>query len=321
MEKKLNVRKYISFYEKFGLIFIVILELIIFSLASKNFLTVNNLFLVGRQVSFFGIAAVGMTMVLLEGEIDISVGSILAFSGCFSTMLMIEFGIPMILAFVITILMSGLFGVVSGGLATVLKIPSLIGTLAMQIIIKGITYLMTAGSPVTGLSDSFKFLGQGFVFGIIPTPLIVMVVMFALGYVTLNKTYIGRRIYSVGGNKEAARLSGIKTRTYVIGVFVVSAAAAGVAGILMSARLGVGQPSTGADFAMDVLTATVLGGVALQGGKGSILNVFIGSFIIGILANGLVMCGVLEYWQWIVKGLVFLFAVAMSNLDYFSNRK
>jgi ribose transport system permease protein len=313
------MRKVISLYEKFGIILILLLEVIIFSAASGKFLTPTNLFLVGRQVSFYGIAAVGMTMVLLVGEIDISVGTILGFSGCFAAFLMVKLGFSIPAAFVVTMLVCSVFGLVSGSLTTYLKIPSLIGTLAMQIIIKGVTYLMTNARPINGLSEKFKFLGQGFVFGKIPTPTIAMAIIFILGFIILNKTYIGRRIYAVGGNKEASRLSGIKTNRIVIGTFIVSAVSAGIAGMLMSARLGTGQPSVGSDFAMDVLTATVLGGVTLQGGKGSVLNVLVGAFIIGILSNGLVLCGVLEYWQWIIKGLVFLFAVAMSNLDYFIN--
>ena len=305
----------VAFYEKFGIIFILVIEFLIFSLMSSNFLSIDNLFLVGRQVSFTGIAAVGMTMVLLMGEIDISVGSILAFTGCLSAELVVRYDMSLPLVFLIIILVSGVFGLVSGSLTAIFKIPSLICTLAMQTIIKGFTYLMTGGSSISGLTDSYKFLGQGFVFGIIPFPLLIMIVAFVLGVIILNKTYVGRRIYAVGGNKEAARLSGIKTNKYVIGTFVASAVTAGIAGILMMARLGTGQPSIGSDFAMDVLTATVLGGVVLQGGKGFVLNVLIGSFIIGILSNGLVMCGVLEYWQWIIKGMVFLFAVAMSNLN------
>ena len=321
MNTKGTAGKLISFYNKFGIIFILILELIIFSVANSNFFTPNNLFLVGRQVSFYGIAGVGMTMVLLVGEIDISVGSILAFTGCLSATLMTQMGLSIPVAFLLTLLLCCVFGLVSGTLTAVLKIPSLIGTLAMQTIIKGFTYLMTGGSSVTGLSDRFKHLGQGFLFGVIPIPLIVMVVMFALGFLLLNRTCLGRRIYAVGGNQEAARLSGIKTRAVVVGTFVVSAVTAGIAGVLMAARLGTGQPSTGSDFAMDVLTATVLGGVTLQGGKGFVLNVFIGSFIIGILSNGLTMCNVPEYWQWIIKGLVFLFAVAMSNLEALMSKK
>ena len=321
MNAKGTAGKLISFYNKFGIIFILILELIIFSVANENFFKPNNLFLVGRQVSFYGIAAVGMTMVLLVGEIDISVGSILAFTGCLSATLMTKMNMPIPLAFHITIAICCVFGLVSGSLTAFLKIPSLIGTLAMQTIIKGFTYLMTGGSSVSGLSEGFKNMGQGFVLGVVPIPLIIMVLVFAFGFVLLNRTFIGRRIYAVGGNKEAARLSGIKTNKMVVGTFVVSAITAGVAGILMAARLGTGQPSTGADFAMDVLTATVLGGVTLQGGKGFVLNVFIGSFIIGILSNGLTMCNVPEYWQWIIKGLVFLFAVAMSNLESLMNKK
>jgi ribose/xylose/arabinose/galactoside ABC-type transport system permease subunit len=316
--KRLNTKNIISLYEKFGIILILILEIIIFSFASTKFLTVSNLFLVGRQVSFYGIAAVGMTMVLLVGEIDISVGSILAFSGCFAASLMVKYNFPIFASFIITLLVSAVFGLASGAIATLLRIPSLIGTLAMQIIIKGLTFLWTNARPINGLSETYKFWGQGFFFGVIPAPIIVMFVIFILGYILLGKTYIGRRIYATGGNKEAARLSGIKTNRIVIGTFAVSAVTAAIAGMLMSARLGTGQPSIGSDFAMDVLTATVLGGVTLQGGKGSVLNVLVGAFIIGILSNGLVLCGVLEYWQWIIKGLVFLFAVAMSNLDYFT---
>lgn len=313
--KKEKAFNFISFYEKFGIIFILVIEFLIFSFASPNFLTLDNLFLVGRQVSFTGIAAVGMTMVLLMGEIDISVGSILAFTGCLSAELVVKYNMPLPVVFLIIIGVSGIFGLASGTMTAVFKIPSLICTLAMQTIIKGFTYLMTGGSSISGLPDSYKFLGQGFILGIIPFPLVIMIIAFIAGVIILNKTYIGRRIYAVGGNKEAARLSGIKTNKYVIGTFVVSAITAGIAGILMMARLGTGQPSIGSDFAMDVLTATVLGGVVLQGGKGFVLNVLIGSFIIGILSNGLVMCGVLEYWQWIIKGIVFLFAVAMSNLN------
>lgn len=314
MGKKISGRTLIDIYEKVGIFTILILEIIIFAVAKDNFLTSNNLFLVARQVSFTGIAAVGMTMVLLVGEIDISVGSILAFTGCLCATLMTKHNVPVAVAFIVAIVLSCVFGMVTGTLVAVLKIPSLIATLAMQTIIKGFTYLMTGGASVPGIPDSYKFLGQGFVFGAVPVPVIVMLVVFAIGFVFLNKTYHGRRIYAVGGNKEASRLSGIRTKGVVIATFVTSAVTAGIAGILMAARLGTGQPSTGADFAMDVLTATVLGGVSLQGGKGAVLNVLVGSFIIGILSNGLVMLNVLEYWQWIIKGIVFLFAVAMSNL-------
>ncbi|GHV72774.1 ribose ABC transporter permease [Spirochaetia bacterium] len=321
MPRQINAKTVVSVYEKFGILLIMIIECIFFAIASNRFLLPTNLFLVGRQVSFYGIAAVGVTMVLLVGEIDISVGSILGFSGTMAAVLMVKHGWPMGLAILVTILFCTIFGFISGFLTEILKVPSLIGTLAMQTIIKGCTYIISDGRPIRGFSEKFKFLGQGFVFGTIPTPIIFMVLVFIIGFIVLNKQYIGRRIYAVGGNKEAARLSGIKTNWVVVGVFVASSVTASVAGILMVSRLGAGDPSLGSDFALDVLTAAVLGGIALQGGKGFVLNVLVGAFIIGILANGLVLCHVIEYWQWIVKGLVFLFAVIMSNLDYIITKK
>lgn len=313
-------RQIASFYEKFGILIILLIEILFFSVKCSNFLTVDNLFLVSRQVSFYGIAAVGMTMVLLVGEIDISVGSILAFSGCLAATLMVKGGVPIAPACLAAVLVSTLFGVISGLLTAVGRVPSLIATLAMQTVIKGCTYLMTGGTAVSGLPDSFKFLGQGFVFGVIPFPVIVLIVMFIAGYLILNQTYVGRRIYAVGGNKEASRLSGIRTSVIVVGTFVCSAFVAGISGVLMAARLGSGMASVGSDFAMEVLTAAVLGGVSLQGGKGNVLHVLVGSFIIGILANGLVMMGVIEYWQWIIKGIVFVCAVIVSNIVIFINR-
>lgn len=320
MTKQTSKKNFLSIYEKIGLIAILILEIIVFAAGNENFLNITNIFLVARQVSFVGIAAVGMTMVLLVGEIDISIGSILAFSGCLSATMMIKMGIPAWISIVVAILVSTFLGLVTGILVSIFKIPSLIATLAMQTIIKGITYLMTGGSAVSGLSDAFKFLGQGFVLQYIPVPVIIMLIIYAFGYVYLNRTYIGRRIYATGGNEESARLSGINTNLIKITTFVVVAFMSGIAGILMSARLGTGQPSTGSDFAMDVLTATILGGVSLQGGKGFVLNVLLGSFVIGVLSNGLVMMGVIEYWQWIIKGVVFIFAVSMSSLESARNK-
>ena len=317
---KSAVEKAVSIYQKIGILVILVVEIIVFSLMTNKFLALNNIMLIGRQISFVGMSAVGMTMVLLLGEIDISVGSILAFSGCVTAKLIMEAGWAMVPAAIAAILLSMIFGVITGFFVTKLKISSLIATLAMQQIIKGCTYLLTGGIPIKIQNDNFKFLGQGFIAGVVPVPIIFMIILFVIGFIVLHKTTFGRRIYAVGGNTEASRLSGIKTDGIKIAVFVISAAAAAIAGVIMASRLGTGQPSSGSDFAMDVLTATVLGGVMLIGGKGKILNVFIGTVIIGILTNGLVLMDVLEYWQWIVKGLVFVFALAMSNLELIVNK-
>jgi len=316
----LAVQKAVSIYQKIGILVILVVEIIAFSLMTNKFLALNNIMLIGRQISFVGMSAVGMTMVLLLGEIDISVGSILAFSGCITAKLIMEAGWAFVPAAIVAILLSMVFGVITGFFVTKLKISSLIATLAMQQIIKGCTYLLTGGIPIKIQNDSFKFLGQGFIAGVVPVPIIFMLILFIIGFIVLHKTSFGRRIYAVGGNTEASRLSGIKTDRIKIIVFIISAAAAAIAGVIMASRLGTGQPSSGSDFGMDVLTATVLGGVMLIGGKGKIVNVFIGTVIIGILTNGLVLMDVLEYWQWIVKGLVFVFALAMSNLELIVNR-
>ena len=312
MNTKGTAGKLISFYNKFGIIFILILELIIFSVANSNFFTPNNLFLVGRQVSFYGIAGVGMTMVLLVGEIDISVGSILAFTGCLSATLMTQMGLSIPVAFLLTLLLCCVFGLVSGTLTAVLKIPSLIGTLAMQTIIKGFTYLMTGGSSVTGLSDRFKHLGQGFLFGVIPIPLIVMVVMFALGFLLLNRTFLGRRIYAVGGNQEAARLSGIKTRWNECKVYIISGIMVAIAGVVYVARLGAAQANAGQSYEMEAVAASVLGGTSVLGGEGNIVGTVLGAIVVAIIRNAIVLLEVSTYYQQMITGAVILLAVIVD---------
>ena len=307
--------KFQQFYKKYGVVFILLIEIIFFSFAHKNFLTLNNFLSVGRQISFIGIAAIGMTMVLIIGGIDISVGSMLAFAGVCSTKLLVDQGMPIWACILLTLLIGGAFGTINGFSCAMLHIPALISTLAMQTILKGISFLLTNALPVKGISKEFKFLGQGYLFGFFPIPLLVMLVMFVLGIWILNYTRFGRRLYAVGGNPEAARLSGINTKKITILTYALCGMFAALSGILMAGRLGSGQPSIGADFPMDVLTAAVLGGISVNGGKGNIINVLFGAFIMGILSNGMVMLGINEYWQWVLKGIVLLLAVTLSNLD------
>ncbi|ADK81788.1 ABC transporter permease [Sediminispirochaeta smaragdinae] len=302
------------FYQKYGILFILVLEIIFFAIAHENFLTSTNLLSVGRQISFIGIASIGMTMVMITGGIDISVGSMLALAGVVSAKLLVDGGVPLPLAIILTLLVGTFFGLINGVTSEIMHVPPLISTLAMQTILKGIAFLITNALPVKGVSDSFKYLGQGYLWGWIPVPFLTMLLLFVVGWWFLEKSYFGRRIYVVGGNKEAARLSGIDTKKVIISTYALCGFFAALAGILMAGRLGSGQPSIGTNFPMDVLTATVLGGISVNGGKGSIVNVFFGAFIMGILSNGMIMLGLNEYWQWLVKGFVLLFAVSMSNL-------
>lgn len=301
-------------YSTYGVFFILVIEFLIFSLASKSFLTLGNILSVGRQMSFTGIAAIGMTLVMLTGGIDISVGSMLAMAGVLCAKLSADVGLPLWIAVVITLLIGALFGLINGAAVTRLHIPALIATLATQTILKGIAYLLTNAVPVKNLSATYKFLGQGYIFGVIPVPLIITVALYVLAWWYLDKTYLGRRVYLSGGNEEAARLSGINTKWTITGTYVFSGVFAAIAGVLMAARLGSGQPSVGSGFEMDVITATVLGGISVNGGKGKVVNVFVGACIMGVLANGMTMLNINQYLQWIINGLVLLFAVTMSNL-------
>lgn len=313
MDKKAKL-SFANLYSTYGVFFILVIEFLIFSLASKSFLTLGNILSVGRQMSFTGIAAIGMTLVMLTGGIDISVGSMLAMAGVLCAKLSADVGLPLWIAVVITLLIGALFGLINGAAVTRLHIPALIATLATQTILKGIAYLLTNAVPVKNLSATYKFLGQGYIFGVIPGPLIITVALYVLAWWYLDKTYLGRRVYLSGGNEEAARLSGINTKWTITGTYVFSGVFAAIAGVLMAARLGSGQPSVGSGFEMDVITATVLGGISVNGGKGKVVNVFVGACIMGVLANGMTMLNINQYLQWIINGLVLLFAVTMSNL-------
>jgi len=313
MDKKAKL-SFANLYSTYGVFFILVIEFLIFSLASKSFLTLGNILSVGRQMSFTGIAAIGMTLVMLTGGIDISVGSMLAMAGVLCAKLSADVGLPLWIAVVITLLIGALFGLINGAAVTRLHIPALIATLATQTILKGIAYLLTNAVPVKNLSTTYKFLGQGYIFGVIPVPLIITVALYVLAWWYLDKTYLGRRVYLSGGNEEAARLSGINTKWTITGTYVFSGVFAAIAGVLMAARLGSGQPSVGSGFEMDVITATVLGGISVNGGKGKVVNVFVGACIMGVLANGMTMLNINQYLQWIINGLVLLFAVTMSNL-------
>lgn len=311
MSKKLLFR---NIYNKYGVLFILIVEIIIFSLANETFFTPSNILSVGRQFSFIGMSAIGMTMVMITGGIDISVCTMLAMSGVICAKLNVDAGLPIAVCIIITVILGAFFGLLNGLAVNFLKIPALIATLAMQTVLKGIAYLVTNAIPIKNISDSYKNIGQGYIFNVIPIPFVVMLVMYIIAWWYLDKTYMGRHIYLVGGNEEAARLSGINTKLVGVSVYVFCGLFTSVAGLMMAARLGSGQPSVGTGFEMDVITATVLGGVSVSGGKGNVINVLFGACIMGFLANGMTILNVNQYWQWIVNGIVLVAAVATSTM-------
>lgn len=293
---------------------ILLFVIIFFSVLSDKFLKTKNILNICRQVSMIGICSVGMTMVLLTGGIDISIGSLIALAGVVGAKLMAEAGWPVYLAMLIGVIVSVVCGLVSGIMVARFDVPALIATLAMQTIARGIAFILTAGIPVYGLPETVKALGQGYFLGI-PIPVYIMVLVFFIGWWMLEQTTFGRHVYALGGNEEVARLSGINVFKRKVQIYALSGLFAGISGVIMLSRINSGQPNTSEGFEMDVITAAVLGGVSVAGGQGKIINVIAGVFIMGMLSNGMTLLNLDEYWQWVVKGLVLLFAVAFDNLQ------
>lgn len=308
----------ITGFKKYGIFAVLLILIVFFSITSKSFLVPSNLFNVARQISMLGIAAVGMAFVLLIGGIDLSIGSQMTLVNIVAAWMMVNANVNPILASFIALAMSTAIGFVNGWIIANIKMPPLIVTLSTMTIIEGIAYIICKGIPIFGFPKSFAVIGQGYL-GPIPIPVIIMIVVFLIGSFILNKSYFGRYFYAVGGNEEAANLSGIRVKNIKYLVYTLSGLFAGIAGIVMLSRTNSGQALAGKGFEFDVLTAVVLGGVSINGGFGKISNVVAGVLILGVLSNGLVLLNVSQYVQMLTKGLVLILAVAFDCIQ--KNRK
>lgn len=297
--------------KKMGPLLALILLALGLALLSDRFLTVNNLLNVARQVSINAIISVGMTFVILTGGIDLSVGSILALAGSITAGILAQ-GSSLATGLIAGLLLGLLLGLINGLLVTKGGIPPFIATMGMMTIARGLTLVYTDGRPITGMDESFRFLGGGYVGGI-PFPVILMAVIILLAVFMLKKTTFGRYIYAIGGNEEATRLSGIRTGRVIMGVYALAGLLAGLGGIIMSSRLNSAQPTAGMGFELDAIAAVVLGGTSLSGGVGTIGGTLIGAFIIGVLDNGLNLLNVSSFYQQVVKGVVILLAVLLDR--------
>lgn len=312
MEKKQWGRRLLDIYGKVGVYFLLFIVILIFALLSDVFLSVNNIKNIGKQVSMIGICAVGITMVLLTGGIDISCGSIIALVTVVGAWLMTSCGMNMWAAILICLILGAVLGLWNGVVITYFKLPALIATLAMQSIARGIAFVMTKGTPIYGLPEAIKGISQGEILGL-PIPILIMAVIFILGWWFLEKTYIGRHIYALGGNAEAARLSGINIDRIALLVYTLSSFLSALAGVVMLSRINSGQPNAAQSYEMNVIPAAVLGGISVNGGEGKTLNVIAGVLIMGCLSTGMTIVGLNEYWQYIVKGIVLTITVAIDN--------
>ena len=309
-----NATNFADAFRRYGIYFVLLLLIIFFSITSRYFLVSSNLLNVARQISFLGIAAVGFAFVLLLGGIDLSIGSNVTLVNIVGAWLMVNAHMNPALAVVLTLIMATTIGFINGWIIAKIQMPPLIVTLAMLIIVEGVAYQICKGLPIYGFPVSFGVLGQGYV-GPIPIPVIIMIVVMAIGAFILNQTYFGRYFYAVGGNEEAAKLSGIKVDGVKYLVYSLSGFFAGVAGIVVLSRTNSGQVLAGKGLEFDVLTACVLGGVSVTGGFGKISNVVAGVLILGVLSNGLVLLNVTQFTQMIIKGSVLMLAVAFDCLQ------
>jgi ribose transport system permease protein len=309
-------------------VFIALLVLCLFlSFATDGFLTSLNLLNVGRQISLLGIMAVGMTFVLIAGEVDLSVGSTYAFSGLATGMLIIA-GWALLPAICAGLATGIVIGLINGVLSTYGRLPSLIATLGMLSIVRGAALILTNGQPVTvnarngALPDvlqAFSFMGQGYLFTIIPMQLVFLVIVAVLAWLVLSFSNFGFRVYAVGGSAKAARVSGISVNKVKISAFILMGLLAAFAGILGLAFLPSSQAGrTGLGLELDVIAATIVGGASLSGGEGTILGTILGVLIIGVMRNGLVLLGVSPFVQELMIGLVIIIAV---GIDKWSTRR
>ena len=309
----------IYFKENLGIIvaFLVLcVFLSVFPKTSGSFFTRQNIFNVLRQISTNLFLACGMTMVIILGGIDLSVGSIIALSGCISAGCVARYNLPLPIALLMGLLVGLLVGMFNGAVISKTTIPAFIVTLATMNIAKGLAYVYTGGSPVRVVTKEWQFLGAGYV-GIFPTPVLILVIVLIITAIIMNKTKMGRHMYAVGGNQQAAEFSGIKVEKVKFFVHAFSGLMAGLAGIVLASRMYSGQPTAGDGAEMDAIAAVVVGGTSMAGGSGKIGGTIIGGLIIGVLNNGLNLLNVNSFWQYVVKGVVILLAVF---LDYFRNK-
>lgn len=297
----------------FGTFIALILLVVIVSVLNSRFLQVSNLMNLLRQLIINGFIALGMTYVILTGGIDLSVGSILAFTSAIFAGLMQNEMSP-VLAIILAIVLGAILGFINGLLITKGKLAPFIVTLATMTIFRGATLVYTDGRPIAGQRDNFifAFLGRGKVFGI-PFQVILFAIIFILLLILLKKTSLGRKVYAVGGNEKASFISGINIDKVKIFVYTISGILATISGLVLTSRLNSAQPTAGTAYEMDAIAAVVLGGTSMTGGSGSLVGTLIGILILGVLNNGLNLLGVSSFYQQIVKGVVILLAVLVDR--------
>ena len=308
---KMNKKKLINQINIYRSVLILLVICVFATILSPSFLSVTNLFNVFKQITVAGIVGCGMTFVILTGGIDLSVGSILGLSGVLASGVLASTG-NTAAAVAVSLTVGIACGAVNGFFVSVCGIPPFISTLGMMTLLRGVILVYTKGSPIPIKSDAYKFFGKGSIAGI-PVPVIILIIVFLLAHYILTQTSYGRSVYAVGGNREAARLSGIRVKTSEFLVYTLNGLMCGMAGLILTARLGSAQSTSGTGIEMDAIAAVILGGNSLSGGVGVVLPTVVGAMIMGIIDNIVTLMNVNPHATNIVKGAVILIAVLVDK--------
>ena len=307
----MNKKKLINQINIYRSVLILLVICVFATILSPSFLSVTNLFNVFKQITVAGIVGCGMTFVILTGGIDLSVGSILGLSGVLASGVLASTG-NTAAAVAVSLTVGIACGAFNGFFVSFCGIPRFISTLGMMTLLRGVILVYTKGSPIPIKSDAYKFFGKGSIAGI-PVPVIILIIVFLLAHYILTQTSYGRSVYAVGGNREAARLSGIRVKTSEFLVYTLNGLMCGMAGLILTARLGSAQSTSGTGIEMDAIAAVILGGTSLSGGVGFVLPTVVGAMIMGIIDNILTLMNVNPHATNIVKGAVILIAVLVDK--------
>lgn len=299
--------------KEMGVILPLAVLVIALGFLAQNFITQGNIFSVLRAVSFEGITAIGMLIVMLTGGLDLSVASNMAYTGILASIFMTS-GIPTIISIILSLIGSACVGLVNGFLINKIKLGAIIVTLGMLSVVRGLAYIITKGMPIVDLPLNFTYLGQGLIGGLVPVPIIFFFLIAAIFHFVLKYTVLGYHFFSVGGNETASRYSGINIEKVRYFSYLICSVLAGIGGLLLIARLGVAQPSIAAGYELSIIAAVIIGGASLQGGEGSVLGSVIGVLIIGVIRNGLVLMNIGGFYIQFANGMMILAAVVINRL-------
>ena len=306
----------VTWLRRYGTSLFLLALMLFFALENSRFLSLRNITNILSEVSIYGIIAVGMTFVILTAGVDLAVGSLLAFAGMSGAFVMqlvaADSSLSWLVALGTATAVGTLVGYFQGKAVTFFSVPPFIVTLGGMTVWRGATLILNDGSPISGFTASYRWWGTGSIIGM-PVPILLFALIAAAGLITQRYTRYGRYIYAVGGNPEAARLNGLDVPAIITSVYLIVGALSGLAGFLLSARLGAAEAVGGIGYELRVIASVVIGGTSLAGGRGGVGGTVVGALLIGVLTNGLVIMHVSSYWQQVVIGMIIIAAVAFDT--------